>query len=379
MDNLLFVKKGVLLLFGWLIFLQNPTVAQDQTESFTWIDIKSLNVEGRGWEDEASFFRRLPARAEGKVTAAVWNLSGHTSGMYVRFKTDASSLKAKWSLTGENLAMPHFAATGVSGIDLYVKTQTGEWHWLAVGQPTKFPENETTFFEGVTPEEREYLLYLPLYNGIDNLLIGVSGGASLENAGMEEKKPIVFYGTSITQGGCASRAGMSTTAILGRKLGREIINLGFSGSGKMEPEMAYLLAELDPELFFIDCLPNLTAEEVRERVEPFVKILREKHPSTPIILAEGVTYDNAFFVESRNQRNQESREALRSAFENLMNDGYRNLHYQIGEGQLGFDGEGTVDGTHPTDLGFYRQAQVYQPLIENVLNSSGTSREKKAD
>src|SRR5690606_6785865 len=105
----------------------------------------------------------------------------------------------------------------------------------------------------------------------------------------------------------------------------------------LEPEMAYLLAELDPELFFIDCLPNLTAEEVRERVEPFVKILREKHPSTPIILAEGVTYDNAFFVESRNQRNQESREALRSAFENLMNDGYRNLHYQIGEGQLGFD------------------------------------------
>src|SRR5690554_4850006 len=379
MNNHAFLNKSLLLILSLSMFWQGPAWGQDQIEEFNWIDIKSLNVEGRGWEDEADFFRRLPAKAEGKVTPGVWRLSQHTSGMYVRFKTDATSIKAKWILTGENLAMPHFAATGVSGLDLYVKTEKGDWHWLAVGQPTRFPENETTLFEGVAPDEREFLLYLPLYNGIEELEIGIPADAFIEKADPLDEKPIVFYGTSITQGGCASRAGMSTTAILGRNMGREIINLGFSGSGKMEPEMAHLLAELDPELFFIDCLPNLTAEEVSERVEPFVKILRDTHPLTPIILAEGVTYDNAFFVESRNQRNQESREALRSAFENLMNDGYRNLHYQIGEGQLGFDGEGTVDGTHPTDLGFYRQAQVYQPLIENVLNSSGTSREKKAD
>src|SRR5690606_35628327 len=243
-------------------FLSTLALAQDQADSFKWVDIKELNVQRRGRATEADFFRRLPARAEGKITPAVWRLSQHTSGMYVRFKTDASSLKVKWSLTGENLAMPHFAATGVSGVDLYVKTEAGAWHWLSVGQPTKFPENETTFFTGVKVAEREFLLYLPLYNGIESLFIGIPEGAALQQALEEDKKPIVFYGTSITQGGCASRAGMSTTAILGRKLNREMINLGFSGSGKMEPEMAHLLAELDPELYFIDCLPNLTAEEV---------------------------------------------------------------------------------------------------------------------
>lgn len=352
----------------WLSSL-TLAMAQDQEQIFKWIDIQNLQVEGRGWEKEADLFRRLPVSAEGKVTPAVWRLSQHTSGMYVRFSTDASSLKVKWSLTGENLAMPHFAATGVSGVDLYVKTETGAWHWLSVGQPTKFPTNETTFFTGVTEAEREYMLYLPLYNGIESLFIGIPEGADLHPALAEEKKPLVFYGTSITQGGCASRAGMSTTAILGRKLDREIINLGFSGSGKMEPEMAHLLAELDPALFFIDCLPNLTPEEVTERVAPFVRILREKHPATPIILAEGITYDDAFFIESRNQRNLESQKALRTAFENLLNEGHRHLYYQIGEGQLGFDGEATVDGTHPTDLGFWRQAQVYQPLITRALST----------
>src|SRR5690606_19078766 len=278
-------------------FLCTLALAQDQADSFKWVDIKELNVQGRGWATEADFFRRLPARVEGKVTPAVWRLSQHTSGMYVRFKTDASALKVKWSLTGENLSMPHFAATGVSGVDLYVKTDKGDWHWLAVGQPTKFPENESSFFTGVEAIEREYMLYLPLYNGIESLFIGIPEGAALRTAITEERQPIVFYGTSITQGGCASRAGMSTTAILGRKMDREMINLGFSGSGKMEPEMAHLLAELDPALFFIDCLPNLTAEEVVERVEPFIRILREKRPSTPVVLAEGITYDDAFFLE----------------------------------------------------------------------------------
>lgn len=361
-------SNGLILLFLIPVFLMQAPPSFSQDETLEWIDIRTLQVEGRGWENEPEFFRRLPEKAEGMVPASVWGLSKHTSGMYVKFRTDATAMKVKWTVTGKNLSMPHFAATGVSGVDLYIKRDDGSWHWLAVGRPTEFPLNETSFFSGVEPKAREYLLYLPLYNGIERLDIGVPKGAKLERIDPGSEKPIVFYGTSITQGGCASRAGMSTTAILGRKLDREIINLGFSGSGRMEPALAHLLAELDPALFFLDCLPNLDPQQVAERVEPFVKILREKHPETPIILAEGVTYDDAFFKEERNERNVESSRALRNAFENLLNEGYRDIYYQIGEGQLGFDGEGTVDGTHPTDLGFWRQAQVYQPIIERVLD-----------
>jgi hypothetical protein len=358
------------LVVGFVSILIIPLKAQNKNEGLDWIDIKTLEVQGRGWEKEDDVFGRLPAKAEEMVPSSVWGLSKHTSGMYVKFKTNASTLKVKWNLTSKNLSMPHFAATGVSGVDLYVKTKDKEWHWLSVGRPVHFPENEATFFEGVSQEEREYLLYLPLYNGINNLFLGVPSGSYLDKTGSQTEKPIVFYGTSITQGGCASRPGMSATALLGRYLDREIINLGFSGSGRMEPALAHLLAELDPAMFFIDCLPNLKAHEVAERVEPFVKILRENRPETPIVLAEGVTYDDAFFIEKRNQRNLDSRIALRAAFENLLQEGYRNIYYQVGEGQLGQDGEGTVDGTHPTDLGFWRQAQIYQPLIESVLQKT---------
>jgi lysophospholipase L1-like esterase len=353
----------------WL--LSGPLQAQENEGETHWIDIKSLTVEGKGWEDGPDIYSRLPAKAEESVPPSVWNLSRHTSGLYVRFKTNATSIRAKWTLTGKNLAMPHFAATGVSGLDLYVRGGNGQWHWLAGGIPTNFPDNEVLFFENVAVEIREYMLYLPLYNGIENLSIGLPVEAEILNADYSKEKPLVFYGTSITQGGCASRAGMSTTAILGRQLEREIINLGFSGSGKMEPALAHLLAELDPALYFIDCLPNLEAQEVAERVVPFVRILREKHPEIPIVLAEGATYDDAFFKETRNQRNLYSRKALRSAYEQLLQEGHRNIYYQVGEGQLGTDGEGTVDGTHPTDLGFMRQAQVYAPLIQAVLQSVG--------
>lgn len=362
-------NKIFLLACFWV--LAGPLKAQEKGGEFQWIDVQNMSVEGRGWLDVPDNYSRLPAKAEKTVPASVWNLSKHTSGLYVRFKTNATSLKAKWTLTGKNLAMPHFAATGVSGLDLYVRRENGQWHWLAVGIPSNFPTNETTFFENVSSEVREYLLYLPLYNGIDTLSIGIPADTEIIPADIPGMKPLVFYGTSITQGGCASRAGMSTTAILGRKLGREIINLGFSGSGKMEPAMANLLAELDPALYFIDCLPNIDAQQVAERVVPFVRILREKHPDIPIVLAEGVTYDDAFFVKERNQRNLDSRKALRIAYEKLLQEGHRNIYYQVAEGQLGTDGEGTVDGTHPTDLGFMRQAQVYEPLIKAILQSQG--------
>lgn len=365
------LQLKILLLLAFVWALSFPLKGQENDGELHWIDSKSLSLEGRGWEEGQSFYRRLPAKAEKSVPPSVWNLSRHTSGMYVRFKTNATSLRAKWSLTGKDLAMPHFAATGVSGLDLYVRGENGQWHWLAVGIPTHFPDNEALFFENVAAEAREFLLYLPLYNGIEHLSIGLPAEAEIWKGDDPIEKPLVFYGTSITQGGCASRAGMSTTAILGRQLEKEIINLGFSGSGKMELSLAHLLAELDPALYFIDCLPNLEAQQVAERVVPFVRVLREKHPEIPIVLAEGVTYDDAFFKEKRNHRNLASRKALRTAYEQLLQEGHKNIYYQVGEGQLGTDGEGTVDGTHPTDLGFMRQAQVYAPLIQSVLGSVG--------
>jgi lysophospholipase L1-like esterase len=269
--------------------------------------------------------------------------------------------------------MPHMPATGVSGLDLYVKADDGRWRWLGIGQPLESKTNTATLASGLPDGRREFLLYLPLYNGVSSVELGVSEGRKVEKSAARaegRQKPIVFYGTSITQGGCASRPGMVHTAILGRRLDRPVINLGFSGNGRMEPEMATLLAELGPAVFVRDCLPNITAAEVTERMEPFVRTLRKVHPETPIVMAEDRLYTNGTVLPGPRKRNAESHAALKTAYDHLLADGIKGLYYLPGAAQLGDDGEGTVDGSHPTDLGFQRMADAFAPVLTEALKQA---------
>lgn len=343
--------------------------AASDASAVRWVDARQLTVEGRGWPEAAlqAPFDRLPAKAEGVVRAAVWGLSRDSAGLCVRFASDSPAIHCRWTLRKANLAMPHMPATGVSGVDLYVSTPGG-WRWLATGRPTQ-PANAAALVAGLPRERREYVLYLPLYNGVSSLEIGVAQDAALNPLPRSEQpvRPVVFWGTSITQGGCASRPGMVHTAILGRRLNVPVINLGFSGNGKLEPEVAQLLAEIDAAVYVIDCLPNCTAAEVSERTAPLVAILRKARPTTPIVLVEDRTYADAFLVEGRAERNRTSRAALRAEYEKLVAAGVPQLHYLRGETLLGADGEDTVDGSHPTDLGFVRQADAMEKVLRPLV------------
>jgi lysophospholipase L1-like esterase len=336
-----------------------------------WYDAKGLGVEGRGWHETKSFYDRLPAKALGVVRKAVWGLSLDSAGICVRFVSDAATIHARWALRDKGMQMPHMPATGVSGVDLYVKDSEGRWRWLAVGQPKQFPVNSARLVTGLATGTREYMLYLPLYNGVSKVEVGVPAGSTCRSAGPREsgKRPIVFYGTSITQGGCASRPGMVHTAILGRWLDRPVINLGFSGNGKMEQELADLLAELDPSLYVLDCLPNMNSTMVKERVVPFVQTLRKARPTTPILLVEDRNYSNAMFVAGPRARNRANQAELRAALDRLKTAGVRNLHYLPADTLLGddLDNEATVDGSHPTDLGFMRQAEAFREALKKIL------------
>jgi len=366
------------IVFLLLIYTLSETAAAESidpsvegVDGLSWHDIRHLDVEGKGWTDTKSFYDRLPAKAEAAVREPVWDLSRHSAGMCVRFITDANEIQARWELRSKSLAMPHMPATGVSGLDLYVKGTDGKWKWLAVGRPTQFPVNSATLVKDIPEGTREYLLYLPLYNGVSSVEIGVPEGSAIRKADPypEGRKPIVFYGTSITQGGCASRTGMVHTAILGRRFHYPVINLGFSGNGRMEPEMADLLAELDPSVYVLDCLPNMNGQMVAERLAPFVKRLRELHPETPILLVEDRTYCDAFLVTSRRQQNVENRRELHRAYSRLQSEGVKHLHYLSGDRLLGDDRDNlaTVDGSHPTDLGFMRQADAFYEVLKSIL------------
>jgi lysophospholipase L1-like esterase len=365
-----------------LALAQHPIPADkgtvDSKAGVVWYEIRLFGVEGQGWADTKAPFDRFPAKAEGKVPGPVWNLSRQSAGLAVRLVTDAPAVQLKWSLTGTSLAMPHMPATGVSGLDLYVRSnKDGRWQWAGVGIPKQKDDNRATVT--VPAGKKECLLYLPLYNGVTAVEVGVPEKAYMSKAPPREpahQKPLVFYGTSITQGGCASRPGMVHTAILGRRFDRPVINLGFSGNGKMDASVAELLAELDPAVFVIDCGPNMNAEALTERTGPLVKVLRKARPDTPILLVEDRFFANAAVNEGARKRGEANHAALRAEFEKLVKAGDKHLHYLRGDHLIGDDGEGTVDGSHPTDLGFLRQADQFADALAPLLPqpSKGGSR-----
>ena len=197
----------------------------------TWFDANELRVDGRGWENTPTPYCRLPETVKDDVPTDVWDISKQSAGLIVYFNTNSSDISFQWTLTG-GLAMQHMPATGVSGLDLYQRSDEGAWYFVHNGRPMASKNKTAAVISNPESNIREYKLYLPLYNGIKSLQFGVSKGASFSQPPASKKKPIVYYGTSIAQGGCASRPGMAFTAMLDRMLDRPIINLGFSGSGK---------------------------------------------------------------------------------------------------------------------------------------------------
>ncbi len=342
-------------------------VSLAQENKVAWHDLRELEIEGKGWPDTKNFYDRLPARAEKMVRPPVWSLSEDSAGMSARFVTDAPTIFARWTLRKTQLAMAHMPASGVSGLDLYVKDR-GQWRWVGAGRPQDSLTNEAVLVKNVAPGSHEFLIYLPLYNGVRDVQIGFPEGATFSKAAnSKHEKPIVFYGTSILQGGCASRPGMAYPSIIGRKLDWPVINLGFSGNALSEPELAQLMAELDPAVYVLDPLPNMNAAMIRERMEPFVLRLRQAHPKTAIVLVESVFYADGFLVGKRKEHYTSSNEALREIFSKLKKSGVKDLHYISGENLIGDDGEGTVDGTHPTDLGFVRMAEKIEPVLRKLV------------
>lgn len=345
------------------LFAQNFNFSEDDVD---WYDVKEFGVEGKGWSETKKYFDRLPAKAEGFVRDQVWNLSRDSAGMCFRFVSDSPNIYVRYELSRESLSMTHMAATGHSGVDLYAQDGMGIDRWVAVVRPGK-QKMDTTLAKDLAPGSRRYTLYLPLRNGVESLEIGVVRGQSFTALSPRNEKPIVFYGTSIMHGACASRPGMAFPSILGRRLRRPIINLGFAGNGRMEIEVGSLLVELNPCVFVIDCLPNMNESTVSQRAVPLVKKIRETHEKTPILLVEDRSFTSTRFFPARKQRHQKNRIALKNAFKELQNLGVKNIFYLDGDNLLGQDGEAATDGSHPSDLGMVRYADAYEPALRAIL------------
>ena len=345
-----------------------PAQTRAPEPALTWRDVTGWGVEGRAWPaaERKRWFDRLPASAEGKVTDAVWGRSRESAGMLVRFRTNASTIWADYTLFRDQLALANMTAIGASGLDLYAKDSRGAWRWVGVTQPAAKTVRQA-IVTGLAPGLREYMLYLPLRNGVENLSIGVPPDARFETIAPRAEPPIVFYGTSITHGASASRPGMPHPAILGRRLDHPVVNLGFTSHGRMDAAIGELLITIDAAVYVIDCLPNMAPADVKLKCVPLVNQIRAAKPNTPIVLVEDRRFTNAWIIPQRNQLHTDNHVALRECFTALQKAGVKGLFYLEGDDLLGDDSEAAMDGSHPTDLGFMRHADRFEPVLRKAL------------
>jgi len=354
--------------------MQKPTDAQKAAQA----ESKTIAVE----KVNDGYYTRLPARIEGKVRKAVWDLGQNSAGIALRFRSNAKAIGAKWTLLN-NFRMSHMTPTGICGFDLYA--WDGEkWRFAGTAQPNG-KESINVFRRNMDGQMRDYVMFFPLYDGVIDLAIGVDSTAVIEQPsligsnpfGGQATKPVVFYGTSITQGGCASRPGMVYTSILSRMVKRECINLGFSGNGRMDRIMAEEMARIDAGAYFIDCLGNVTVQMVADSTENFISTLAKAHPDTPIYMMSNYPYQYQWLdAATRDDVNKE--DALwHSLYEKMRGEGMKNLYYiEIGgthsaeepmEGAAtGPDNDASVDGAHLTDLGFLRMAEFMYPYLKDL-------------
>ena len=347
-----------LLIILILSFLNSNVFAQNlnsKPDKLIYYGKDNFIIEGTGIPEieKESPYDRLPLSAKDKVRKAVWDLSKNSAGITIRFFSNSSQIKIKWDLLNDT-RMNHMAETGIKGVDLYTRVND-EWRYVNTGKPNS-KNNEAILVSTLSDEKREFKVWLPLYDGVTKLEIGIDSSASIEKPIASSKLPIVFYGTSITQGGCASRTGMAYTSIISRKIDVDCINLGFSGNGKMENAVVDVIGSIKASFYVIDCLPNMTVAEVSDRVAPLAHNLIAKNPGTPIVFVENIEYSKIFYEESTRKLIEDKNNTLKIEFEKLKKAGMKNLFYISSKNAIGNDNEATVDGVHLTDLGYMRMA-----------------------
>lgn len=334
-------------------------MSAQQKKNFTYTSAQDLLLVGKA-TTEGEYFHRVDTAKYHSMPPRVKKLFTNSAGLAISFTTNSPVIKAKWTVP-DNPQLPNLTRVAQKGLDLYIK-RDGKWQFAGVGMPGGVT-TERVLVDNMGTEEKECLLYLPLYDELKSLEID----SYIRKGQNPFKEKIVVYGSSILQGASASRPGMAYPSRLSRSSGYNFINLGLSGNGKMEKEVAEMLANIDADAFILDCIPNPSPKEITERAVDFVMTLREKHPDTPIIIIQTLIRETGNFNQKARENVKQQNEAIAKQVEVLRKKGVKNLYFIKEDRFLGTDHEGTIDGTHPNDLGFDRMLKKYKPAIGKIL------------
>ncbi len=358
------MKKVILILS--FVAIAVSSVAKNKSQELIWIEFDQIGLEGKGWEKTELPYSRIPIKAIDKVPEAVKKHGLTSTGHCINFETDSSQIWIRREQVDPNRRMspPNFNNCAFSGFDLYSTDANGKYRWLATVSDKDEVSPEFRLFN-TDKKMRPYRIYMPMRGILKSAKLGIVKGSKFKVIPARDK-PIVFYGTSIVHGSNVSHAGLSHPSLIGRRVDKPIINFGFSGSAKMEIEMAELLGELDASVYVIDTQANMDEKLVKERCEKFLRRLRELRPNTPILLVEMAQSAREWYTgESRFIRNMW--DAQRAIYKKFLKEGETKMLYLKGDNLFGEHGEASIDNCHPGDLGIMNMADKMTPLIEQLL------------
>ena len=335
---------------------------QIQREGLLFRDAKDSPFRIYGLMREDGHFCRLPDSVASTVNDGVKHLALHTAGGRVRFVTDSPyvAIHAEMAELGK---MPHFPFTGSIGFDMYGDKGEGQ-RFIATFVP---PFDITDGYESVQdfPEAGMWLVTInfPLYSNVRKLYIGLKEDAVLSPApDYAQEKPVVYYGSSITQGGCASRPGNAYQAIISRRMDTNFVNLGFSGSARGEQTIVDYLASLDMSVFVMDYDHNApTADHLEATHERLFRCIRQAHPNLPIVMMTRPKY-------RLNDEEKQRLAIVQRTYDNAVASGDTHVYMIPGFELIEPDtiDVATVDYAHPNDAGFLSMANVLQKVLEKI-------------
>ena len=354
----------------------SPEPADENGFMFRDVKLEPFRLEGLAWfhENQHAYFRLPKTFTDKEVNSGALSLAYHTAGVCVRFRSDSPEVMIRAKLV-YGCDMNHIPRTGSCGFDSYRKEPGGDLLYNCTVQPSRIHiDSQSTILAkcGYNPDGQlcEWVVNFPLYSGVEKVEIGLKEGCTiLPPLPHKVENPILFYGNSITQGGCASRPGNMYPSMLCRKVDAEQINLGFSGSGRGDIAVAKAIAELKLSAFVLDYDHNAPDPEHLEKThEPFFRVIRDAAPDLPVIMMSMCDFRMMDFRKPAGQYPLR-REIIRQTWLHAVEAGDRNVYFIDGETLFGREMHDscTVDGCHPNDLGFYRMYKHVLPVLRKAL------------
>ena len=342
-------------------------VASATAQELKWVNATELGIHGYTKKTDKSPYYRFDHTPYEWNNKIIVSHAKKCTGLYITFKTNSKNIWATWenipSRMGDNM-------TGIvqKGLDLYIK-EGNNWRFAGVGRVSSVPEKSKRtkdIVKNMVEGEKEFLLYLPIWCELLNLEIGVDSDATIEGLPSPFRHKVIVHGSSITHGASASRSGLTYSALLSRNLGIDFVNFGFSGECKMQPEFLDFLKTCECDAFLFDAFSNPNAKEIGERLTTFVEELVKAHPGKPLIFLQSPILET---LDTKRYERRISRIELSRKMMKELAKKHKDVYYLEVENVTGENG--LIDGSHPTDLGFHRFVEAYQPKIAKILKKYG--------